>query len=391
MSLPGVNIILGNGGLGQTTATSDGVAGLILTGKAVTGKLELDKHYQLSSTRDLKALEITAENNSLVDKEVKAFYAQAGEGAELHLVVVKESTTLTAMCDPADGSPLRKLIDAGGGRIRLVGVNKLPGAEYEAEITQGIDGDAITAAEKAQQTADSYAAQIRPFRVLLPAAVWSGTTETLYKPAESSYNRVAFVLASDQAIGNYYSAAIGMVLGRAALVEPQQSIGRVRSGAIAANGYFTSGADYLAKSGLANALHDAGYIFFMSYPTKNGCYLNGDPMAAAPSDDYSALYLGRVIDKAMVITYSTYISEILDNVRVDEKGGLPIGVCKSFEGMIENAVNTAMGNQISSFTAYVDPAQNILSSGKLTIECKLVPLGMLREIQVNLSFDNPAL
>lgn len=389
MSLPGVNITLGNGGLGQVAASTDGVAGLILTGKSVANKLELNKHYQLSSTRDLKLFGIDAETNPLADKEIKAFYAQVGDGAELHLILVSETTTLSAMCDPADDSPLHKLIDAAGGRIRLVGVNKIAPEEYEADTTQGIDGDAITAAEKAQQTADSYAGKIRPFRLILPAPAWTGVTENLYKPAESSYNRVALVLASDDA--TRHTAAVGMVLGRAALMEPQQSIGRVKSGAIASNGYFTSGDDYLSKSGLAETLHDAGYIFFMNYPTKNGCYLNGDHMAAPVTDDYSYLNLGRIIDKAMVIAYNTYISEILDNINVDDKGGLSAGICKNFEGMIENAVAVSMGNQISKFTASINPAQNILSSGKLTIDCKLVPLGLLREIQVNLAFDNPAL
>lgn len=390
MPLPNVNIKLGNGNLGQTSATDDGISGLILTGKAVEGKLELNKHYQLSSTRDLKVLGITEETNPFAVKEIKAFYAQAGEGAELHLLIVSEATTLTAMCDPADGSPLRRLIDAAAGRIRLVGINKLPPAEYEADTTQGIDADAITAAANAQKVAESYANQIRPFRLLLPAPAWTGVTENLYKPTESSYNRVAFILASDGAMTGTYTAAVGMILGRAAAMEPQQSIGRVKSGSLAANGYFTSGNNYLEKSGMAEALNDAGYIFFINYTAKNGCYLNGDQMAAPLSDDYGQLHLGRIIDKAMIIAYTTYISEILENIAVDEKGNLPAGACKSFEGMIENAIAGNMGNQISSFTAYVNPAQNVLSTGKLEIDCKLVPLGVLREIQVNLSFENPA-
>ncbi len=227
--------------------------------------------------------------------------------------------------------------------------------------------------------------------MLLPAPAWNGSTENLYKPAESSYNRVAFVLASDGAIGEDYPAAIGMILGRAAAMEPQQSIGRVKSGAIASTGYFTSGDRYLEKSGMAESLNDAGYILFIGLTAKNGCFLNGAPMAAPASDDYNQLHLGRIIDKAMIIAYTTYITEILENIAVDEDGALPSGACKSFEGMIENAVNSEMGSQISSFSAYVNPDQNILSTGKLEIDCKLVPMGVLREITVNLSFDNPAL
>lgn len=391
MPAPGVKINLGNGSLGQVSVSDDGVAGLILTGTTVEGKLQLNKPYQISSTRDLTTLGIDPETNPLADKEIKAFYAQAGDGAELHLLIVAAATTLAAMCDPANGSPLCKLIDSAGGRIRLVGVNKLPPAEYEADTTEGIDKDAITAAGKAQQAAESYAGKIRPFRVLLPAPAWTGDTTSLYKPAEGNYNRVAMVLASDTKIGEVYPAAIGMVLGRAAALEPQQCIGRIKSGVLASDGYFTNGSTYLEKSGMADALHDAGYIFFMSITAKNGCYLNGDPMAAPPTDDYNTLNLGRIIDKAAVLAYTTYITEIMDNVEVDDKGQLSVGACKNFEGMIENAVNSTMGSQISSFSAYVNPAQNILSTCQLTVECKLRPLGVIRNIVVNLSFDNPAL
>ena len=215
MALPGVTIELMSGGLGRVSATDDGVAGMILTGTAVEEKLVLNKHYQLSTTKDLDTLGVTAENNPLLDHEVRSFYAQAGEGSELHLLVVAEATLLTAICDPGADSPLSKLIEGAAGRIRIVGVNRLVGAEEAPETEQGIDGDAITAAAKAQQCAESYAEKIMPFRLFLPAAKWSGEVGT-FKPSESSYNRVAFVLASEGELSGQYAAAVGMVLGRAA-------------------------------------------------------------------------------------------------------------------------------------------------------------------------------
>ena len=387
--LPNVNISLGNGNLGRVSSGNDGVAGLVLTGAAVAGKLELDKAYQLSSTKDLVSLGVTKENNALADKEVRAFYAAAGEGSELHLMVVAPTVTLTQMCDSADASPLNQLLNAAGGRIRLVGVNKIAAADYEADTAQGIDGDAITAAEKAQQTARNAAEAVRPFRLLMPAPAWTGSTESLFKPREGSSNAVAFVLASDDTANK--TAAIGMVLGRAAAIELHQSIARVRNGAIASNGWFTNGKSYLELAGMAEALHDAGYIFFRKFPTRNGAYLNDDATAAPLTDDYSALRLGRVIDKARTIIYDTYIGEIQDNVAVDENGKIPAGICVSFESMIENAVLAGMDGQISGFSAYVDPDQNILSTSKMKVECKIVPQGILSAIEVNLEFANPAL
>lgn len=389
MALPGVTIELMSGGLGRVSATDDGVAGLLLTGTAVGSTLELNKHYQLSTTRDLDTLGVTAENNPLVDHEVRSFYAQAGDGSELHLLVVSEASMLEDMCDPSAGSPLCKLIEGAGGRIRIVGVNRLIGEEESLDTSQGIDGDAIAAAASAQQCAESYAEKIMPFRLFLPAAKWTGEVGT-YKPSGSSYNRVAMVLASEGELAGQYPAAIGMVLGRAAKLEPQQDLGRVKSGSLAADGYFTDGSNFLEKQGPAESLNDAGFIFFMHYPSKNGCYLNGCPMACAATDDYAVLNNGRVIDKAMVICYDTYISEIMDNVVVDADGKLSSGVCTSFEAMVENAVASLMDGQISSFSAYVDPDQNILSTSRLEIECTIVPLGVAKNIHVKLGFSNPA-
>lgn len=386
--LPNVNIILGTGNLGRVASTDDGVVGLVLTGTAVEGKLELNKPYALSSTRDLINLGITAESNKLLDKDIKAFYAQAGEGSELHLIVVSAATTMAQMCGVDSTSPLSKLIESAGGRIKVVGINKVTPAEYEADVTQGIDKDVIEAMQATQNCAESFAGKVYPFRVLLGAVKWNGQTENLFKPADASCNRVAMVLASDDS-GS--SAAIGQVLGRAAKVEPHQSLGRVKDGQIASSGWFTDGSTMQEKAGLGDLLHDAGYIFYRSFPTRNGCYLNSSPMCAPVTDDYSTIPNGRVIDKASIIAYSTYLSEIQGNVLVDSSGQLDAAVCKSYESMIENAIATAMQGQISNFKAYIDPRQNVLSSGTIEVQCSITPMGVTDTINVNLSLINPAL
>lgn len=388
MGLPNVHIDLQNGALGGSQATSDGVVGLILTGAAVPEKLELNKHYILTSTRDLVVRGIEAKTNPLADKEVKAFFAQAGEGAELHLIVVSEATTLTEMVAPLDTSALSKLIVAGGGRIKVVGINKIAPVGYVPNVTKGIDGDAITAALDAQKSADSYTTKIMPFRVLIPCPLFDAESDSLYKPAEASFNRVAMVLASDDK--ETRTAAIGQILGRAAKIEPQQSLARVASGAIDVEGYFTNGKTSIELAGMGNLLHDAGYIFYRHYPTKNGVYLNDDRMAVALSDDYAYLNNGRIIDKVMSIVYNTYIGDIQDNILIDNDGKLPQAACMDFQSQVETAVASQTQGQISNFSAFVDPNQNILSTGRLDVVCSVTPLGTLKNIEVSLGFVNPS-
>lgn len=391
MPLPNIKIKLENGALGQVAATADGVAGLILTGTAVQDKVALNKVIQLSSTRDLKTLGITADNNPLVYKDVTAFYEQAGDGAELYLVIVPEATTLTQMCSAEDGSPLKKLIDYAKGRIRLVGINRIAPAEYEADTAQGIDADVITAAETAQNVAADYQAKIAPFRLLIPALSWTGTTENLFKPREASYNRIGVILAADQKIGDIASPAIGRILGRAAAIPVNYSIARVKSGTIAAAGYMSDGRTPEECAGLHESLHDAGYIFYRTFIGKNGYYLNDDCMAAPLSDDYSSLNLGRVIDKAIIIAYTTYISEIQDSIEVDENGQLSQALCTYFESNIQNAIAAGMQNEISDFNVHINPKQNVLSTSTMDIGCAIIPKGILRTINLTLGFSNPAL
>lgn len=389
MALPNVKIILGNGNLARVQSLDDGVSGLLLPGDPVADKLELNKHYTFGSVRDLVTYGITKENNPIAYKDILAFYTSVGGGAELHIVLTEKDKTLAEMCSVEDGSPLRILVAGGSGRIRLVGVNHTAAADDAEVPTKGISDDAIAAVKAAQSVAESFTTEIQPFRVLLPALDWDGTTEKLYKPREDSSNRVGMVLASDELVGGKASAAIGQVLGRAAKLKVHQSIARVREGSIASFGYLMDGKTPEDHYAVRDALDAAGYIFYRTFAAKNGYYINDDPMCAALSDDYSNLYLGRVIDKAILIAYTTYIDSVMDNIVVDEDGLIPEPVCKSYEQMIKRAVGAQMGDEISSFDAYVDPSQNVLINGVLDIECKIVPQGILREINVNLSFVNP--
>lgn len=392
MALPNVNITLGNGNIGAVTLSDDGIAGLIVTGAAVSTTLELDKAYVISSTADLKKLGITEENNPLAYKDILAFYTSAGDGAELHLLVIDEENSLTDICSMEDGSPLKKLIDSAAGRIRLVGINVNPGSEYEATVTSGIDQDVVTAVTAAQQVAENYMNQIAPFVVLLPALGWNGSTDSLYQPREGSQNCVSVVMASGGKVGDgkFYSAAIGQVLGRLATCAVNISLARVRDGSIAAAGYLTDGKTPEDDFSLWNTLHDAGYIFYRTYIGKNGYYLNDDATAVATTDDYHRLCLTRVIQKALVICYKTYIDEILDSIEVDpETGQVPQPMCKYYEQLLVRAINTNMDGEISGFTAYIDPAQDLITTGRLSIQAKIVPTALLKEINVDLSFNNP--
>lgn len=390
MSLPNVRIVLGNGNIGSATVSSDGVAALLLTGTAVAGKFELNKRYVLGSPSDLTKLGITQENNPLVFKEVTAFYTQAGDGAELHLLAVPEATTLTQMVEATDGSPVRKLLDPAAGRIRLVGLNRNAPAEYEPQMQGCVDKDVVTAVQAAQSVAENYLTKIAPVVVFIPALKWNGSTDGLYQPREGSQNMVSVVLASDGKVGNEQSAAIGQVLGRAAKVAVNISIGRVADGSIASEGYLMDGSTPEDHFAIWELLDDAGYVFYRTYIGKNGYYLNGDATVTATTDDYCQLNLIRVIQKAAVICYKAYIDSILDTLSVDpDTGKIPTAMAKYYESVLTKSINSNMVDEISGFTPAIDPDQELITTKKMNVVARIVPTATLREIEVNLAFTNP--
>lgn len=394
--LPNLVINLENGGLGRVAQTSDGVAGMILTGSAVIappseGNLQLNTVYTLSSMRDLTTLGVTKENNPLVFKEVTQFYGKKN-GGELYLLVVSEATTLEQICTDTEDAPIHTLIAAGGGRIRLVGINRLPANGYTPEHDDtGIDNDAIVAGEAVHAIAQSYAAKVNPFRILLPALLWDGSTSKLYKPRQSTFDRVGYVMAADEIIDGSASAAIGQALGLAASIPVNRSLGRVKNGVATIEGYLTDGRTPAAATADLDALHDAGYIIYRPFVGRNGYYFNDDPMAAPLSNDYSNLNYGRVIDKAIILAYNAYIDEINDDIEIDDDGTVPAPMCVYYEGVMDNAVTNAMDGEISNFETHIPSGQNILKTSLLVANCSIRPRGILRDINVNLGFENPAL
>lgn len=388
MTLPSVDISLANGRMGAVAAVMDGVAGLALSGTAVADNIGLNDPKQIFSFADMIALGITEANNEFAWNEIKRFYEVAGDGAELWIVLFSDASVLADICENVDTSTVYKLLDAAQGRIRLVAVNRKAPLGYTPTVTTGIDQDVVTAITNLHATLEAFAANYMPARALLPGHAWDGDTATLIDLRANATNRVGVVLAAENADGD---AAIARSLGRLAAIEVHRNIGRVKDGAVALEAYMTDGSTSVSHKSKWDVLHEKGFIFLRTYQGKNGFFYNDDPVSAPVTDDYSQLAQGRVIDKAIVIAYSTYVNELLDNVEVDDVGKIAASVCKYFESIIENAVNANMVNQISNFSAFVDPAQNVLSTSQMTVVLEIVPVGTLRKIVVELGFSNPAL
>jgi hypothetical protein len=393
MALPNIDIQIGNGALGLTIPTNDALSGMILQGPAASG-LAVGTPSLITSLAAAEALGINAaydtDNSVKAHKAIKEFYAGAGTGAELWIMIVSQAVDLETICDKAETDYAVKLLDAANGGIRLLTVVRDPASGYSPTVTNGIDADVEAAITTAQALAEEYRDNYKPLRIILPAYAYNDTPGDLPDLTTRTDNRVA-VLLGDSETGA--RAGVGILLGRLANDPVQRNPGRVKSGALPITaGYIGTNTVEEETNNIAT-IHNKGFITLRRHVGKAGYFFSDDPTATAETDDYSQISLGRVLDKAIYLAYTVYVDELLDEVLLDaDTGRISRAQAKYLQQIATTAINNAMtaNNEISGVTVEVDPAQNVLSTGKICIKLRIVPVGYAREIEIELGFSNPA-
>jgi hypothetical protein len=385
--LPNVRILLQNGSLGGLLRFAAGVAALMGTGVAVSGKIGIGDPRLIFSLTEAEALGITLADNPIAYRQVKEFYDEAGTGAELYIMLVADTMSQTDMNDLTNANGIVKLLNYASGRVRIYATFYKPAVGYVLVTTHGIDEDVFTAVVKAHATNEAYALLQIPCRSLLEGRAFTGTAASLTDITTMTNNRVGIVIGGT---ANDGSCSVGLALGRLAKDPVQRKLSRVKSGPLNITAAFAGTID-VDHSTQLNLMHDKGYIVLRTFPGFTGFYFSSDHVAAKPTDDYCFISRGRVIDKASVLAYATYVEELDDEVTINTDGTLDIGQVKYLEQKIENQINSTMtaNKEISSVKCTINPNQNLLSNPLLQVVLKVTPVGYNSAIDVLLGFDNP--
>ena len=355
---PKITINVQDGGLGRTGTVGDGVGGLLLQIAAapVTHAMGVAKAY--SSYDDLPTeLQIPAMD----------LYFKTAPGQKVWIMPVPNTATVPEMLDASDDDPYAKdLIEAGQGEIRFISI-------AAANLTASL----ATSITNAQALAVSFAATYDPFIVFIPVQYSAGLADL----TTGSANRAGVFISET-------GKEAGLLIGRLASTPVQRHIGRIKDGAMPITEFYIGTALAEDVDTLVTEVVGKGYICLGTIKGKSGYYYETQPLATDPSGDFAIIANRRVIDKAILIAYSTYVNELKDEIEIAADGTIAPGVVKHYQSLIENAVNlqmTANGN-ISGAKAYMDASQNVLSTGKLTVELRILPLAYAEEIVVNLGF-----
>lgn len=387
MALPTVNILRLNGALGGLLNSEDGVMGAILTG-ASEGAVVSGTPFLVNSFASFTALGVTVGGaNAWAYRQVKEFYDEAGDGVELYLLIVPGTMTVAQMCDVTNANGAVKLLDFAAGRIRVLGAMADP-AGFTVTVTNGLDANVHLAVAKMEALAVAYAAKQFPFWGIVGGTSFGGTATALTDYTLSN-NDYTSVLIGDTVSGA--NACMGALLGRISIIPVQRKVSRVKSGALRSTTAFigTIAADkYTATA----TIHDRGYITLRSVPRKNGFFFTGDPTCTATTSDYSFGARVRVMNKLQMIAFATFIEEVDGEVPIEEDGKIEAGFAAYLQQQVLNQLKFLMvaNANISSASCFVDPNQNVLATNKITIVLKAVPVGYASNIEVKLSFDNPA-
>ena len=389
-----VNISLANGQLGGTIQTNDGITGIVLTGNDETGGYTTETPILVTSMADVAAAGITAINNPFAIKQLQEFYNQAGKGAQLYVMLLKPTVTVAQMADITNPTGAKALLDFAAGKIKVLGLLSDDVATAAAggtvTVTAGVNADVYTAASHMAVMANAYFEAELPFRAVIGGTSYSGVASALTDETSGTTNNRTAILIGDTDISySSASACVGLLLGVISSIPVQRKISRVRTGALTNTKAYVGGATVEVAAGDLAVIAGKGYITFTIYPNVSGYFFSGDPMCTATTDDYCMLARGRVIDKAHILAYTTFVQEVDDEVPVNSDGTLDAGFCKWLEQQIVNQVNNTMtaNNEISAVGCFIDPSQNILSTNRLNVVLKVTPVGYATDIEISLGFE----
>lgn len=383
MGLSKVSIGIENGNIGAPLTLDDGVSAIIVTAVS-NANIVLGTSYAVTSLKnaeDTLGIDSTGVN-AFLHKVIKDYYTTLGSSATLYVMPVVSTVSMEGMLDK-DNDYVKNLQVKAQGKIRLIAVSrKSSGTETTAN---GLDVDVDKAMIKGQAIADIYRGKMQPFNFIVDAKNYTGVATDLKDYNTASYNHGSLFIMNDKGVTNN---RVGLILGELSKQPVQRRISRVKNGAIPITTQPYIGNKTVEESeDNLDMLHDKGYIFLRSFQGKSGYYFSSDRTATSTTDDYASLSKSRVINKAVLVAYKTYVDELNDEISLTDEGKISPPLIIAYQRKIESAIEINMSEAISNIRAVIDSNQNIATTDVMKVALRIVPLGYLGEIEVSLGFE----
>jgi phage tail sheath protein FI len=138
---------------------------------------------------------------------------------------------------------------------------------------------------------------------------------------------------------------------------------------------------------LVNGLNSKGYIFLIKHSERAGTYFNDSHTATVVTSDYAFIESNRTIDKAIRGCRSFLLPDLNSPIFVNPDGTLTEDTIAGLKNSAARALEQMeRDGEISTFQVVINPTQDTISTGKVIITIKIVPVGVARNIEVNIGF-----
>ncbi|MES2382605.1 MAG: DUF2586 family protein [Bacteroidota bacterium] len=142
------------------------------------------------------------------------------------------------------------------------------------------------------------------------------------------------------------------------------------------------------STSLLTTLNSYRYVFSIKKVGYEGTFLNDSHDCIIQTSDYAYIENNRTIDKAIRLLYTNYLPDLNAPLTVNTDGTLKDTSVAYFQ-MSGNAALDQMvrDGELSAKSVTVNPVQNVLTSSQLVITVTLVPVGVARNIVINIGYS----
>ncbi|TXI14230.1 MAG: DUF2586 family protein [Pedobacter sp.] len=388
----GITFQRAQGGLKRRAEGEDHVSALLFYGPEATHLPDLLEVYSLE---DAERNKVSATKTPMVHYHVAEFFRVA-PGSKLIVRAVPEASY--------DGNftEIKQMQQQTAGAIRQIGVWL---------------GHSNTAHEaNLNKACQDLAAMNMPLSAVVAYRMTKEELAALPTLGANAYPRVSICIAQDGGgLGASLAkkggadkpavTAIGACMGAIARAKVHESIAWVEKQNMVSTSYPSKSEQAFAKELDVTALVDGTlineltpeqqevinnkrYLFLRKYVGQAGSYWNDSFTADKADSDYAYIENNRTIDKAVRGIYKSLLPHLSGPLRIDAKtGSIAVGTTIFLETLAKYClIQMERAGELSGFEVEIDPNQSVLGSSKLNVAVKLVPMGVLRQINVNIGF-----
>lgn len=389
MALPTISFNRGQGGLGRPLATNDHISGFIMpfvNANLPAGFSTTDRIKIVYSIADVESLGITQAGTytKLLWYHLNQFFKRQPLGKlYIHLI---DSTAVTF-------AEVETLQNFSGGEIRQIGFYNVLSAFSTANLTT-IQASCTTLEGINKPVQVLYACN---FQAISTIGALSDLRALACKNVSVVLGEDGDNLGSALAISEAKSVTcIGSALGVLSASKVNENIGWIGKFNVVENGEYNEPALAIASTTLLiknqsqsalNGVSDKGYIFLTKQVGIDGTYFTDSPTAISITSDYAYIENNRTIDKAIRNVRIYLLPSLNAPLYVNADGTLSEDVISKFKNDCERALEVMdIEGEISAYKVIINPLQDVLTTSKLSIAIKIVPVGVAREIEINIGF-----